>query len=390
MRMIKFDPVSRDKKKKALLVANLAGFGSFLLSDIDILQELGYEVSFVANGNKHGWDSTRQELEERKVSFYQMDFDTKNPFTKMNFIAYRQLCAILKNEQFDLIHCHTPIAGLAARLAAAKYRKKGTKVIYTTHGFAFTSHSSKKSRFLYRMVESIGSFFSDAIITINREDYRNAKKMHCKRVFYIPGVGVHTAQYQDVDVDRWEYRHKLGIKDDEIMILSVGELSERKNHRIIIEALSTIQEKEKYVYVICGHGVDGGTGETLKKLAKEKNVSLFLLGFRTDIPQITKCSDIGALPSLREGLGLAGIQSLAAGIPVVGTDVQGIRDYIINEETGYLCQPNHVKEFAEAISRLSDLNKRDRMKEACMKMAKRFDMTVSEKQRKAIYQKVLD
>lgn len=54
MRMIKFDPVSRDKKKKALLVANLAGFGSFLLSDIDILQELGYEVSFAANGNKHG------------------------------------------------------------------------------------------------------------------------------------------------------------------------------------------------------------------------------------------------------------------------------------------------------------------------------------------------
>lgn len=375
--------------KKALLVANLAGFGTFLLSDIELLMDLGYEVSFAANGNKHEWGSTKRELEKRKILFYQIDFDTKNPLTRSNLAAYKQLCSILKKEQFDLIHCHTPIAGLAARMAAAKYRKRGTKVIYTTHGFAFTSHSSGKSRVFYYTVESLCSRFSDAIITINLEDYKNAKKMHCKKVFYIPGVGVPTAQYRETKMNRREYRQSIGVKEDEIMVLSVGELSERKNHRIIIEALSTIQKKAKYVYVVCGNGIDGGTGEELRKLAEERQVPLLLLGFRMDIVQITKCSDIGAIPSLREGLGLAGIQSLAAGIPVVGTDVQGIRDYIVNGKTGYLCQPDDVRGFAQSILQLSDAAKRESMQEACVKMAGRFDVNISKKHRKAIYEEIL-
>lgn len=375
--------------KKVLIVANLGGFAHFLLSDIDILQKFGYEVYYAANGNKHGWEATKEELEKRNVIFCQVDFDTKNPFTKQNYIAYKQINQILKREKFDLVHCHTPISGLLTRLAAKKYRKHGTKVIYTTHGFTFTSSSSKKSWIVYYTMESLFSRLSDAIVTINHEDYNNAKKMHCKEVFYISGVGVDIEKYKNVEIDRTAYRHKIGVQDDEIMILSVGELSERKNHQIIIEALSRIKEKEKYVYVICGSGIDGGTGQYLKNLAEEKSVSLSLLGFRTDIPEITKCSDIGAIPSVREGLGLAGVQSLAAGIPVVGTDVQGIRDYIFENETGCLCKPYDADAFAKAIIYLSDSERREDMRENCIKAANKFDLVVSMKQREAIYRKIL-
>ena len=118
-------------------------------------------------------------------------------------------------------------------------------------------------------------------------------------------------------------------------MLSVGELSYRKNHQIIIEALSKALLGKKYVYVICGNGVDGGTGEVLRQKAEKSKVRLILLGFRHDIPQIIHCSDVGAIPSVREGLGLARIQSLAAGVPLVGTDVQGIKDYIVDGETEY-------------------------------------------------------
>ena len=168
-----------------------------------------------------------------------------------------------------------------------------------------------------------------------------------------------------------------------------GELSERKNHQIIIEALSRIQNKGKYVYVICGSGINGGTCQYLKKLAEEKKVTLYLLGFRRDIPEITVCSDIGAIPSLREGLGFAGVQSLAAGIPVIGTDVQGIRDYILNDKTGYLCKKNDADAFAEAILLLSDSSKREAMKNDCIKTAEKFDITASIEQRKKIYQEIL-
>ena len=79
-----------------------------------------------------------------KIDFLQIDFDTKNPLSRYNFFAYNLLKKVV-NEEYDLIHCHTPIVGILTRIAAKKYRKTGTTVIYTTHGFTFTDKSSKKT-----------------------------------------------------------------------------------------------------------------------------------------------------------------------------------------------------------------------------------------------------
>lgn len=377
--------------KRALIVANLAGFASFLLNDIDILQDMGYQVFFAANANKLAWNDTKQQLDQRNVAFLQVDFDSKKPISLQNGKAFRQIRRILKEEHFDLIHCHTPIAGMIVRLAASGHRKKGTKVIYTTHGLAFTSNSSWKSKLVYKNMEDFCSGLCDAIITINREDYDNTKQMHCAKVYYIHGVGVDTQKYVNAIVDREAYRSSLGVANDEIMVLSVGELSERKNHQIIIDALSRIHSTKKYVYVICGNGIDGGTGPQLIQMAKEKGVRLLLLGFRFDIPQITKCSDIGAIPSVREGLGLAGVQSLAAGVPVVGTDVQGIRDYIDNGNTGFLCGAFDAEAYAIAIETLASMkpDERQRMEDCCVEMSRSFDLHISKQEMKAIYYEIL-
>ena len=377
--------------KKALIVANLAGFASFLLQDIDTLQGLGYEVSYAANADKLAWEGTKVQLDKRNVAFHQVDFDSKNPFSSENIKAYRQIVKLLKEGQYDLVQCHTPIAGMVVRVAANKYRKKGTKVIYTTHGFAFSGSASGKTKLVYKTCESFCSRFCDAIITINREDFASAKKLHAPKTFYIHGVGVDTAQYRDVLINREEYRANIGVAPDEIMVLSVGELSERKNHRIVIDALSRIKTENKYAYVICGNGINGGTGMQLAQMAQEKNVRLLLLGFRNDIPQITKCSDVGVIPSIREGLGLAGVQSLAAGIPVVGTDVQGIRDYVDPGKTGYLCDAFDAVGFAEAIEKLANANaeERKRMEQCCYDMAQQFDIQISREEMKAIYKELL-
>lgn len=374
--------------KNALIVANLAGFASFLLHDIDTLESLGYRVYVAANGKNHSWEDTKKALEERKTRFIQIDFDSQTPLSKSNLQAYGQIKELLKTKKFDLIHCHTPIAGFLCRLASRKYRKKGTKVIYTSHGFAFTN-SDKNG--VYYILEKIASMFCDAIITINREDYASAKKLFCRNVFYIHGVGVPYEKFHDVEIDVPSYRRSLGVDEKKVMILSVGELSQRKNHRIIIEALSLLEDKEDYVYVICGNGIMGGTGEALQRLAEEKKVDLRLLGFRNDIPEITKCSDIGALPSLREGLGLAGIQSLAAGVPVVGSNVQGIRDYIMNEKTGFLCAADDGPGFSRAITRLAgqSASQRERMKEECCKKAREFATEISVEEMRHIYMTLL-
>lgn len=169
--------------KKALIVANLSGFAYFLLSDIDILQEFGYEVTYAANGDKHDWEETKVELEKRNVKFCQVDFDTKNPLTKNNYTAYKQIGKLLKNEKFELVHCHTPIAGLITRLAVMKYRKKGTKVIYTTHGFTFTENSSRKSWILYYLMEDFVRIYVMLLLQLIRKIIIMQKKCIVKKPF---------------------------------------------------------------------------------------------------------------------------------------------------------------------------------------------------------------
>lgn len=373
--------------KKALVVANLAGFASFLINDIKLLQQIGYSVSFAANGDKFYWEDTKAKLDELNVSFINVGFDSKNPFSKSNCKAYKQIKKILKEGQYDLIHCHTPIAGLITRLAARKFRKHGTKVIYTTHGFAFNSCASRKAWLVYFTLENFGSHFCDATITINKEDYLNAQKMHCKNVYNINGVGVDISKYHLTQFDRVAYRNKVGIPNDKIMILSVGELSDRKNHRVIIDALSLLSEKDKFIYVICGAGIEGNIGHELEEQAKNKGIELKLMGFRHDIPEMIACSDIGAIPSKREGLGLAGIQSLACEVPLVGSNVQGIRDYIVDGKTGYLCDANDPVQFSEKIKLLAAMPDKEKleMKKNCYEMALKFDISVASNQMENIY-----
>ena len=376
--------------KKALIVANLSGFIVFLEKDFEILKSMGYQVYFAAKCVPGEHEELMKSLKAYNVTYYDIEFFPKNPVAKENLKAYYALSRIIKEGDFDLIHCHTPIAGFLTRLAARRARRRGTKVIYTTHGLAFCSTSSKKEWFKYYWLERIASRYTDTIITINQEDFENAKKLRCRDVRYIHGVGVDTALYHDVDIDIDAYKTEVGIPKDKIVVLSVGELSRRKNHQVIIRALATLPNKEDYTYIICGREVVGsGFAKKLEDLADELGVDLHLLGHRLDIPQITKCSHIGAIPSLREGLGLAGVQCLAAGIPLVGTDVQGIRDYIIPGKTGYLYAPCDVEGFAKGIEALTSEATRDSMKVYCYEVAQQFDISVSKTERHKIYYNVL-
>ena len=375
--------------KNVLIAANFIGFFHFLWDDIDMLNDMGYKV-YAMGDNKENEEHTLKILEEKNVTFIDVRIDSKSPITRKNISYYNKVKAVLKERHFDLIHCHTPIVGLAVRLAARKYRKKGTKVIYTTHGLAYTHFSTKKEYLIYHAIESLASRFCDAIITINKEDYDNVKKLHCKYVFHINGVGVDTQKFSSADIDREAYRNKLGIPKGKLVVLAIGELSCRKNHSIIVKALATMKSKENFVYVICGREITaGGTGQQIRELSTLCGVNTILLGFRNDIAEIIRCADIGVMPSIREGLGLAGIEMLSEGIPLVGTNVQGIKEYIINGKTGFLCNPFDVDAFADGLRKLEDDELRDKMKPMCKEIVKKFDVSVSVAQRKAIYNQIL-
>lgn len=377
--------------KKALIVASTAGFArGFLLHDMQQLQQMGYEVHCAANGKNVSFEPVAF-FRERNVVFHQLDFPVRKPFSLETILAAKQFRRLLKGYKYEFIHCHTPIVGAVVRVMALPlWLAKKCRIAYTTHGLAFPKGCSRKDKLIYGGIEYICSHICDAVITINREDYGVIQSFGCRKAYYINGVGVDTARFRHLDIDRSTYRKSLGVQDDQVMVLAVGELSARKNHQIIVRALSEINDK-RFVFVICGKAMDSDTTvEQIKRLSAELDVPVILLGFRRDIPQITNCADIAVLPSLREGLGLAGIEALAAGIPVVGANVQGIKDYVIDGKTGFLCDPRDPADVAEKIKKLSDWNQREKMRPFCQEQAEKFSVDVSCKQMETIYKELLE
>lgn len=341
---------------KALIVSALAGFvRSFLMSDVAMLQDMGYEVHCAANAEHAGADDVVNFLESRGVIFHQVCFSSSRPASHESVIAFREMRKLAKCGDFKFVHCHTPIAGAICREAFRKQQREGVVLVaYTTHGFYFHKKSGSKSWLLYRTAEDFLSRWSDVMITINREDYGNALRMHCPDIRYIPGVGVDIDRFHNLEIDSDTYRRSLGLSPNDFVILAVGEISARKNQKVIVEALAA-RPLSGAVFVICGNCMTSTeTKDEIERLASEGNVDVRFLGRRNDVAEICKCADVGVLPSTREGLGLAGIEMLASGLPVIGSDVHGIPDYLINDVNGVLCDPSDVNAFGEAMRRLYD------------------------------------
>lgn len=380
--------MNEGQKRTALIAVNLTGFMSFILDDIDIIIEMGYDV-IVAADNRFGEERIRGEIARRGAEFVDIRMDTKNPLAGINWESYKAFRRMIRREKIDAIICHTPITGFIVRMAALG---SGAKVIYVSHGLSWTHLSDQKTKWKFKSVESLASRFCDAIVTINDEDYDEARKLHCRNVFKINGVGCDVERYLDRGVDRHKLRESIGITDDtKILVLAIGELSSRKNQFVVARAIAAMPEKARYAYVIAGRDIAGtGIGSRMKEFCEANGVELHVLGFRDDIPQLVHCADIGVIPSVREGLGMAGIQQLAAGVPMVGTSVQGIKEYIVDGQTGFtVASPWDVAGFTEALRRLSDPTLRASMAQDCIQMAKRFGLEQSITRRREIYTQVL-
>lgn len=367
-------------QQKVLVVASVVSFIEwFNKENIEYLNiEKQCEVHIACN-----FDYMEDTDEERTLSYienikregvilHNIHF-ARSPFSPQNIACYRQLKEIINSTSFDLIHVHTPTVSILSRLAAMHARKHGTTVMYTCHGFHFHNAAPIKNWLMYYPMERIMSRFCDYIVTINKEDFNRARTFHAPNVRYIPGVGVDINRIHECKIDRNEYKKKIGVPKSCVLVLSIGEMIERKNHEVIIRALAKVNNKNVY-YAICGKGPLRDHLETLaNKIGVGERVRF--LGFRKDIPELCNTADISAFPSRIEGLGLAGIEAMAAGVPLVSSNVHGILDYVIDGKTGYALNPNDVSGFAKAISNLaSNETLRKYMAGNCWNAVKPFEI----------------
>lgn len=329
--------------KKALIVSTVSRqFYLFEQVNIEILKELGYEVHGAANFSDYN-----VRLEQLDIIRHPIEIQ-RNPFSIKNIKAYRQLKRLMKEQAFDLVHCHSPVGGVLARLAAKAAGIK--KVIYTAHGFHFCKGAPLISWLLFYPVERLMSRYTDTLITINREDYKRAKAFKSCRVEYVPGIGIDTASYGMPGIARWARRRELGIADEDTLIISVGEFSRRKNQQLIIRSLAAMKN-DRIRLMLCG---TGAKEKKLRLLVKKNGLEdkVIFMGYRNDIPQLLPLADIFVLSSYREGLPVAVMEAMASSLPLVCSRVRGNKDLVKEGRGGYLVDPDDVAAFAKALTRL--------------------------------------
>lgn len=376
---------------KALMVASVASMiDQFNRENISLLQTMGYEVDVACNfevGNTSSEERVkrfRQELQKQEVGTFQLPIPRKILAFSDMIQAYKQLKKMVEEKQYTLVHCHSPIGSVIARLACRKQRKKGLKLIYTAHGFHFFTGAPKKNWLIFYPIEKIFARYTDILITICSEDYQRARKKKLgKNIVYSPGVGIDVDKVKKID-KKADKRQMLGIREKDILVLSVGELNQNKNHETIVRALKQLNCTDVH-YVICGQG---DKKEELERMAKQFGMEerLHLLGFRTDALEWMKVADLFAFPSYREGLPVSLMEAMAAGLPVVCSKIRGNVDLIKDGEGGYMCEPMDVASFAENLSRLiKDAEQRKCMGEKNQITVQQFDKSKVSEVMKKVY-----
>ncbi len=317
--------------RKVLMCSTVSStIRSFNMDNIRLLREMGYEVHVACDfleESRHMPGYVREfkeELGRMGVRHFQVGF-SRDPMSLGRHVgAYRRMLEIFLENAYDFAHCHTPIASAICRVAA---HRAGIPCIYTAHGFHFFRGAPLRNWVLYYPVEKALSRWTDVLITINREDYGRARrKLSAKRTLYVPGVGIDLGKFRPAPEDAARKRAELGVSDGEVMALSVGELSRRKDHEVAIRAIKE-SGNPRIRYFICG---SGDLGAHLKELAKNLGVrrQVRFLGFRADVVEILRASDLFLFPSRQEGLPVALMEAIACQVPVMCTKIRGNTDLV--------------------------------------------------------------
>lgn len=383
-------------EKRMLMVSTVpAMIGQFNMNNIDMLIELGYQVDVAADfEDKSVWpmekvQKLKKQLEDNGVKCIQLAF-SRNPLKFGRHVhAYKAAVKLIQERQYSFIHTHSPIASAIIRMAAHKTK---TLVVYTAHGFHFYNGAPIKNWLIYYPIEKLLSKYTDVLITINKEDYKRAyENFYAKKTMYIPGVGVNTEKFSICKVDIEAKRKELGVQSSDFILLSVGELSERKNQKLVIEAIHKMKSSNNIgniVYLVVGIGEKE---DEIKKLIKEYDLqnNVKLLGFRTDINELCKIADCFVHPSIREGLGIAPLEAMASGLPLISAKIQGIKDYTVDGVSGCCIDPTSIDAMVKAIEKMrDDVDFRNKCASNNFYTAKAFDIRKTDEIMLVLYKDV--
>lgn len=272
---------------------------------------------------------------------------------KDNYVSVLSLYKLMKKENYDIVHVHTPVAALLGRIAAKLAGVK--KIVYTAHGFYFNEDMKKQQYLFYYWVEKIAArFFTDWLLIQSKEDYQlaiNHKFMKKNQIIHLSnGVDVHEKFNPDhfsVN-DGFKYREKLAIEQDAIVFLFVGRLVTEKGIHELLESFRKLRaENEKVVLLVVGAN-SKSEREHINAFQEEEKI--YFLGTRNDINYLIHMSDVFVLPSYREGLPRSIIEAMSMGKPIIASNIRGCREEVFQGVNGILVEPKDTVQLKNALS----------------------------------------
>lgn len=362
------------QNKKVLFVATVPGhINTFHIPYLKLFKDKGYEVHVASNRNDDIKYCDRKIIIPIK----------RSPYKISNLKAIKELKKTIEEEKYEIIHCHTPMGGVVARLAAKKARKKGTRIIYTAHGFHFYKGAPLKNWLIFYPIEKILSRYTDTLITINKEDYELARthfNKRCKDIQYAPGVGIDTSKFNIAlsNKEKIKIKNSIGLKENDFVLACVARLDKNKNQIFLIECMKEIIKKNNTIHLLLigPDELNGYYQSQAKYYNIEKNIHF--LGRRDDIPRVLQIVNIVVSASKREGLPVNVMEALASNIPVVALNCRGMQDLITNGENGYI-----VSSKEEFIDKILEIKRKNTLKK--VELDQKFTISSVEKQMKEIY-----
>ncbi|MGB0881720.1 MAG: glycosyltransferase [Vicingaceae bacterium] len=284
---------------------------------------------------------------------------------KEDRIAYLKIKRLIQEFQPDIVHTHASKAGTLGRLAAAKCNVP--VIVHTFHGHVFHSYFGTLKTLFYKTIERYLAKKSTKIIAISEIQKKELWKDHnicSKDKLAVVPLGFDLDRFhENIEEKRESFRAKYKIKEDEIAIGIIGRLVPIKNHQLFINAISEIKKKssKKIRAFIIGDGEEKGQLiDLLKRIdldytewyEQEKNATVTLTSWIKDVDWANAGLDIVALSSLNEGTPVSLIEAQASGKPIVTTNVGGVENIVLKNETAFITETNNLNQFVDALNLL--------------------------------------
>lgn len=348
--------MSNKKKIKILRIINRFNIGGPTYNATFLTRFISddYETLLVGGLPEENESDSLHILEEYGVKATLIEEMKRTPNFFNDRKAYQKIKQIIREYQPDIVHTHAAKAGALGRRAAKSMRVP--VIVHTYHGHVFHSYFGKLKTALYKFIERRLAKISTGIIAISEIQKEELAQQHticqASKVKVIQ-LGFDLNRFHEsLEHKRTETRQQFGLSEDEIAVAIVGRLAAVKNHQLFLNSIEAIASKttKKVTFFIVGDGDERSNIEQrIASLKLPSTLKIVMTSWIKDIASFNPGMDLICLTSLNEGTPVSLIEAQAANLPILTTNVGGVKDIVLENETGFVVSNNSLSEFSEKL-----------------------------------------